>query len=473
MNTLLPQAFIDKMAALLPSQQELDAFVNICHQGLRKSIRVNELKISVSAFRERMQAQGWQLTPIPWCEAGFWLTRPDSQESTPLGNTAEHLAGLFYIQEASSMLPPVALLEDLDPPDRVLDMAAAPGSKTTQISALMSNQGLLVANELSSSRLKVLSATIQRLGAANVAMSHFDGEVFGQWLPETFDAILLDAPCGGEGTVRKDPQAMQNWSETALQAISAVQKRLIDSAFNALKPGGTLVYSTCTLSPEENQQVIAWLLEQYGNAVSVESLASLFKGAEQVVTPQGYLHVWPQRFDSEGFFVARLRKHCSVGDTETDKKAGNFPYQPASRKEQTALSDYLDKQFGLSLPQGFRLYVRDKDYWLFPEAFIELIGRFRFDRIGVKLATAHKHGFRLTHEAALALLPSDASPTVNLTLSQLSEFYQGRDLFCEGLPQGELLVCLDGHPVGLGKGIGQKLKNSLPRELVRDGLTLL
>lgn len=472
MNTLLPQAFIDKMAALLPSRQELDAFVSICHQSLRKSIRVNQLKISVCDFKQRMQAQGWQLTPIPWCEAGFWLTRPEEQESTPLGNTAEHLAGLFYIQEASSMLPPVALFAKLNTPERVLDMAAAPGSKTTQISALMSNQGLLVANELSSSRLKVLSATIQRLGAANVAMSHFDGEVFGQWLPETFDAILLDAPCGGEGTVRKDPQAMQNWSEQALQDISAVQKRLIDSAFLALKPGGTLVYSTCTLSPEENQQVVQWLLEQYDEAVSVESLADLFAGAEQVVTPEGYLHVWPQRFDSEGFFVARLTKHHSVGDPESNKKAGNFPYRPASPKEQATLGDYLAKQFALPFPAGFSLYVRDKDYWLFPDTFVELIGRFRFDRIGLKLATAHKQGFRLTHEAALALTPSANSPMVNLTHPQLAEYYQGKDLFCDTLPQGALLVCLDGHPVGLGKGIGQKLKNSLPRELVRDGLSL-
>ncbi|GAA0346432.1 16S rRNA (cytosine(1407)-C(5))-methyltransferase RsmF [Bowmanella denitrificans] len=472
MNTLLPQAFIDKVAKLLPSEQELHAFVSICHQSLRKSIRVNQLKISVSAFCDRMQAQGWQLTPIPWCEAGFWLSRPPEQENTPLGNTAEHLAGLFYIQEASSMLPPVALFAQLDAPERVLDMAAAPGSKTTQISALMNNQGILVANELSSSRLKVLSATIQRLGAANIAMSHFDGEVFGQWLPDTFDAILLDAPCGGEGTVRKDPQAMQNWSEQALQDISAIQKRLIDSAFQALKPGGTLVYSTCTLSPEENQQVVQWLLEQYGDAVSVESLADLFAGAEQVVTAEGYLHVWPQRFDSEGFFVARLRKNYSAGESINHKKAGNFPYQPASAKQQTLLCDYLYHQFAITLPDGFRLYVRDKDYWLFPDAFTELIGRFRFDRIGVKLATAHKQGFRLSHEAALALTLTDNSPRVNLNLAQLSEFYQGRDLFLEQIPQGELLVCLDGFVVGLGKGIGQKLKNSLPRELVRDGLSL-
>ncbi|WP_265448803.1 NOL1/NOP2/sun family putative RNA methylase, partial [Aeromonas salmonicida] len=252
-NTYLPDHFLHHIAAIMPAHLSMDEFVASCRRPLRRSIRVNTLKISVSDFVMQMQPLGWQLDAVPWCETGFWLTRVD--ESVPLGNTAEHLSGLFYIQEASSMLPVTALFasDQVKRDGMLLDAAAAPGSKTTQIAALMNNQGMLVANEYSSSRLKVLSANIQRCGVTNVGMTHFDAKVFGQWLPETFDAILLDAPCSGEGIVRKDEDALRNWSIESIDEIAAVQQGLLESAFHALKPGGVLVYSTCTLSQQENQ----------------------------------------------------------------------------------------------------------------------------------------------------------------------------------------------------------------------------
>ena len=329
----IPQAYLDKMTPLLGDAPSLKQFIDSCQTPLRKSLRVNTLTIDVERFVRRMQRQGWQLEPVPWCQEGFWLKRPPEQEALPLGNTAEFLAGMFYIQEASSMLPPVALLDGLPIGAKVLDMAAAPGSKTSQLSAYMKNRGLLVANELSSSRLKVLSATLQRMGVMNVAMSHFDGRVFGDWLAEEFDAVLLDAPCGGEGTIRKDPLAMQNWSEQALEHLSSVQKALIDSAFRALKPGGVLVYSTCTLSPEENQQVVQYLLERYPQCLQIESLAGLFQGADKAVTAEGFLHVWPQIYDSEGFFVARLRKTQGMPESDSPRKSGKLPFVVASRRQ--------------------------------------------------------------------------------------------------------------------------------------------
>ncbi|STV39764.1 ribosomal RNA small subunit methyltransferase F [Klebsiella pneumoniae subsp. ozaenae] len=151
---------------------------------------------------------GWQLAPVPWCAEGFWIEREDD-DALPLGSTAEHLSGLFYIQEASSMLPVAALFADNRQPERVMDVAAAPGSKTTQIAARMGNAGGILANEFSASRVKVLHANISRCGISNVALTHFDGRVFGAALPETFDAILLDAPCSGEGVVRKDADALK------------------------------------------------------------------------------------------------------------------------------------------------------------------------------------------------------------------------------------------------------------------------
>ncbi|GAB3017037.1 16S rRNA (cytosine(1407)-C(5))-methyltransferase RsmF [Bowmanella dokdonensis] len=472
-HPVIPQAYLDKVTPLLGDEATLRTFIDYCQRPLRRSIRVNTLKITLPDFTERAQKQGWQLEAVPWCKEGFWLQRPAEQENLPLGNTAEFLAGMFYIQEASSMLPPVALLageSGTTDISRVLDMAAAPGSKTTQLSASMNNQGLLVANELSSSRLKVLNASLQRMGAMNVAMSHFEGQVFGQWLPEGFDAVLLDAPCGGEGTVRKDPLALQNWSEAALHKLAAVQKELMDSAFHALRPGGVLVYSTCTLSVEENQQVVNALLNRYPQALVVESLAGLFDGADKAVTPEGYLHVWPQLFDSEGFFVARLRKTQSRLRPERQKRTGKFPYVPAARQQTDEICHYLQRTFGLVLPEQHRLFKRDNDFWLFPSPLLEWMGQFRFDRMGIKLVTAHRQGFRLTHEAAIALGKQAVTGRYELSPEQLESYYQGKDLFVEvPPPQGELLLMFAGCAVGLGKGLNNRIKNSLPRDLVRDG----
>lgn len=272
-NVYLPDAFLEKIESILPADLNMKDFIAYCQQPLRKSIRVNTLKISVDAFLQRAKEKGWQLAPIPWCESGFWIIADESD--VPLGNSAEHMAGLFYIQEASSMLPVSALFMHQENYASVLDTAAAPGSKTTQMAALMNNQGILVANEYSASRVKVLHANIERCGVRNAALSNFDGRVFGGWLPESFDAVLLDAPCSGEGTVRKDEDAMKNWSQASVVEIAATQRDLIESAFQALKPGGVMVYSTCTLSTEENQQVCHHLKNIFGAAVEFESLSSL------------------------------------------------------------------------------------------------------------------------------------------------------------------------------------------------------
>jgi 16S rRNA (cytosine1407-C5)-methyltransferase len=307
----LPDEFLAQMRDLLPAHLSFDAFIAACQRPLRRSIRINTLKIAVEDFLTLIAPYGWQLTPIPWCAEGFWIER-DDEEALPLGSTAEHLSGLFYIQEASSMLPVSALFADGEMPERVMDVAAAPGSKTTQIAARMGNRGAILANEYSASRVKVLHANISRCGVSNVALTHFDGRVFGPALPEMFDAILLDAPCSGEGVVRKDPDALKNWSHASNLEIAATQRELIDSAFHALRPGGTLVYSTCTLNRDENEAICHWLKAQYPDAVEFLPLDTLFTGAQQALTEEGFLHVFPQIYDCEGFFVARLRKTAAI-----------------------------------------------------------------------------------------------------------------------------------------------------------------
>lgn len=455
------------MREALPAHLSFDDFVAACQRPLRRSIRVNTLKTSVGAFLDLVSPYGWQLTPVPWCEEGFWIER-DDEESLPLGSTAEHLSGLFYIQEASSMLPVAALFADGNQPERVMDVAAAPGSKTTQIAARMNNRGAILANEFSASRVKVLHANISRCGIHNVALTHFDGRVFGAALPEAFDAILLDAPCSGEGVVRKDPDALKNWSVESNLQIAATQRELIDSAFHALRPGGTLVYSTCTLNRDENEDVCLWLKQRYVDAVEFLPLDTLFDSASHAATPEGFLHVFPQIYDCEGFFVARLRKTRAVDPLPAPKfKVGNFPFAPVKGRE-AAQAQAAASKVGLHWDESLRLWMRDKELWLFPVNIEPLIGKVRFSRLGIRLAEIHNKGYRWQHEAVIALAGSEN--TFALTHQEAEEWYRGRDVYPEDGPsQDEVIVTYQGYQLGLAKKVGSRLKNSYPRELVRDG----
>ncbi|MEZ8104314.1 16S rRNA (cytosine(1407)-C(5))-methyltransferase RsmF [Vibrio cortegadensis] len=467
-NIKLPEDFLREIEAIMPSHLNMEDFISACKKPLRKSIRVNTLKISVEDFIERARQKEWTLSPVPWCDTGFWIDADET--SVPLGNTAEHMAGLFYIQEASSMMPPSAMFNAEDDEfNAILDMAAAPGSKTTQVAALMKNQGVLVANEYSASRVKVLHANIERCGVRNAALSNFDGRVFGGWLPEQFDAVLLDAPCSGEGTIRKDPDAMKNWSRDSVIAIGDTQRDLIESAFHALKTGGIMVYSTCTLSLEENQHVCHHLKQTFGDAVEFESLANLFDDAEAALTEEGFLHIFPQIYDSEGFFVARIRKVSSVTPPEVKKRMGKFPFEKATAKIQSDVRDQLAKTLDIDLPSDSSVWLRDKDVWLFPNALEPMIGELRFSRMGIKIAETHKKGFRWQHQVATTLATGNEAKTVHLSVDDAREWYMGRDVRpLDQSGQGEVIVMLESDVIGLGKWVGNRVKNGLPRELVRD-----
>nr|WP_086939441.1 16S rRNA (cytosine(1407)-C(5))-methyltransferase RsmF [Thaumasiovibrio occultus] len=467
-NITIPQEYIDTLHAQVGDSEQVEAILAACRRPLRKSVRVNTLKTSVDAFLERAKRHDWQLSPIPWCDTGFWIEADESV--TPLGNSAEHLAGWFYIQEASSMLPVTALVRDNDQLDLVLDMASAPGSKTTQIAALMRQEGMLVANEYAASRLKVLAANIQRCGVMNSALTHFDASIFGEWMGESFNTVLLDAPCSGEGAMRKDEHAMKNWSISSTQEIAALQKQLIESAFYALKPGGTLVYSTCTLNQYENQDVCQHLLATFGDAVETVSLHDLFDGANASATPEGFLHVYPHIFDTEGFFVAKFTKKHSVALPEQQRRKAKFPFAPMNDKTQQALVKQLKQDFNLTLPNQLSAWERDKEVWLFPTAFDAIKDKVRFQRIGVKLGECHKKGVRWYHDGVVALAcSSDNVTTIDLTTEQAREWYMGRDVRPEATSgKGDVIVSYQGMIIGIGKWVSNRIKNGLPRERVCD-----
>jgi len=476
-NAIISDDFINHIRPLLKDESELNAFLNACQTPLRKSIRTNKLNATHQEFVKISEAFGWKLSEIPWCDSGYWIDDTAGQAIELSGNMLEHLNGQFYVQEASSMLPVSALLHNnkLSEPPVLMDVAAAPGSKTTQLAAEIDNKGLILANELSSTRIKFLSANIQRCGVTNVCMTHFDGRVFADYLPETFDAILLDAPCGGEGTVRKDVEALKNWSLDSVNQMAELQKELIESAFKILKPGGLLIYSTCTLSPEENHQVCHQLQQRYPQAVAFETLNDLFEGADKATTPDGFLHVLPHIFDSEGFFIARIRKTQSINDNEEEKPKKflkKFPFEPANNKVVQQLNQYLKQQFGFDLSSEDKtIWQRDKELWLFPEKLDALLGYIKIDRIGVKIGDVYPKNYRLTHSFIVAFGSRATKNVCNLDQEKSQQFYLGKDLTVDTADgHGEQILTYNHKVIGLGKKQKLKIKNQLPRELVKDKL---
>lgn len=289
--------FIERYSKLT----NFEEFMNINQEYLRSSVRVNTLKISIQEFKKKFP----HLEQVPWCKEGFYI------KGYGIGNTPEHFLGYFYVQEAASMIPPVVL--DPQPGEMILDMAAAPGSKTTQMAAMMENTGLIIANESELSRLTPLSTNLERCGASNTLVVRYKGE---HMKGLQFDKILLDAPCSGIGTIRKSPGTLQIYNVNMIKKLANVQRKLITNAWSLLQPGGTLVYSTCTLEPEENEGIISYALTNLPGA-RIEPIKLTIKRSPAIQEFEGTIYhqdvkhclrIWPQDNNSEGFFVAKLRK---------------------------------------------------------------------------------------------------------------------------------------------------------------------
>ncbi len=280
---------------------DINEFKEYCTRDLRKSIRVNTLKISVKEFLERTELE---LEKIKWCSEGFFVN-----SRVTLGNLNDHFLGHFYVQEAASMLPPLAL----DIKNKILDMCAAPGSKTGQIASLMKNKGLIIANDFDYLRLKALTLNLQRLGVTNTAITNMKGYL----IRENFDSILLDAPCSGTGTIRKSPGTVQIYNTNMIRKLGNDQKGLLNNAFKILDENESMIYSTCSLEPEENEEVVDFLLKKYDNAKLEKINFKGLKTSEAVLEFEGRkyeeevkkcVRIWPQDNDTSGFFVAKIRK---------------------------------------------------------------------------------------------------------------------------------------------------------------------
>lgn len=301
--------FVEKYKGLL--RDDYEKFREYSLSFLRKSIRVNTLRADVADVRERLERQGFKLEQVPWCKEGFFLEHETGRRD--IGCTIEHGLGYYYVQEAASMIPPVVL--DPKEDELILDMCASPGSKSTQIAQYMNNTGLLVSNDLTTKRIAPLSINLQRCGSYNNIITIMHGASFKR-LELQFDRILVDAPCSGVGAIRKSLKTLLIWNPQMIRRLSATQKALLESAFSKLKKGGILVYSTCTLEPEENEGVISYLLNAHPDAQAEDINLPLKKG--KPITEFGgekynpdvskTLRLWPQDNDTEGFFVAKIRK---------------------------------------------------------------------------------------------------------------------------------------------------------------------
>ena len=300
-----PTEFVERYSQFIP---DFDAFLDAMQRPLKRTFRVNTLK----ATRERVLELLADLKPepLPWFELGFSL-----DEGEGLGKRMEHFIGLIYVQEAASMAPPLVL--GPQPGERALDLAAAPGSKTTEMSAMMQNTGLIIANDPSPTRVRGLLGNVDRAGCLNVAVCRMDGMGLGRAVAGTCDRVLVDAPCSSEGTIRKSPQALAHWSVAAIERFPSTQKRLILAGYLALRLGGQMVYSTCTVAPEENEAVVAHLLARQPEAEVCEAELPGLKmrpglsewEREQFPEAVGRCRrILPQDNDTEPFFVALIRK---------------------------------------------------------------------------------------------------------------------------------------------------------------------
>lgn len=309
---VLPRQFLERISRIIPPEDLDSVLMSFC-QKRPTAFRANTLKTSVEKLKEELSRQNFLFEEIPWLKNAFIL-RGSSQKI--LTETALYKEGHIYLQNLSSMLPPLVL--DPSPDEMILDIAAAPGSKTTQIAALMRNSGKIIANDNSRIRLYKLEANLKIQGVTNTQISYMPGQAIWKKYPQYFDKALVDVPCSLEGTFQCDrPKSYENWSPRKPKALVQTQRYLLRSAVSAVQPGGTIVYSTCTLEPEENEGIIDWILRKEKDALEVEKINLSIKNSASPVLQwnnksydpsiKNTLRVLPSEI-MEGFFVAKLRK---------------------------------------------------------------------------------------------------------------------------------------------------------------------
>lgn len=429
---MLPQAFLQRMELQLG--EEYPAFLQSLERPRAVALRFNPLK-----------GQAPQLPfvcdPVPWEPQGFYY---DPQHRP--GLHPYHDCGVYYLQEASAMAP-VTLL-DPQPGEIVCDLCAAPGGKSTQIASRLQGAGLLVSNEIHPKRAKILSRNMERMGVANALVTNETPERLAMRFPNFFDRVLVDAPCSGEGMFRKEEAAVTDWSLETVQMCAGRQLEILGAAAEMVRPGGRLVYSTCTFSPEENEQVIAAFLAEHSDFELQDVEAPWFDRVSQ-----GNYRMWPHKLLGEGHFAAVLRKRGEGRELPEQQKT-----QPVPEKWQEFARDMQ-----ISLPKGGALMFGQSLFWI-PEQMPQLKG-LKVLRPGLELGELKKDRFEPAH--ALALWLKTCKNTVELAPQDhaVDAYLQGQVI--PGDQKGWCLVTVGGYSLGWCKGDGVQLKNHYPKGLRR------
>ena len=456
----LPIEFEKKMKAFLGD--EWDDFLYSYDNNRFQALRFNTLKVQSQEERMRI-LKTLKISSdkkVSWANEAYYF-----DENVRPGKHPYHEMGLYYIQEPSAMS--AAALLAPKPGMRVLDLCAAPGGKSTQLATYLGDSGLLVSNEINTQRSRILSQNIERMGIKNAIVTNEDSFVLASHFPGFFNAIQVDAPCSGEGMFRKLPEAIEQWSMENVAICAERQKEILDNAAVMLKPGGTIVYSTCTFSKEENEDVIEYFLERHPD-----------------FTLEEMERFWPHKVDGEGHFVAKLvRRGCVDTDLKADRKTKKNKNsknrknetKPALTKENMKLlSEFLDETISEDVAawiKNSRLVMFGEQLYRLPDMEVDIKG-LKVQRAGLHIGEFKKQRFEPSHSLALALKLNDAKNLVKLTCDnpQTIGFFNGQSVMLSDeqaaeCKKGWALVCVDGYPAGWGKVNGAQVKNHYPKGL--------
>lgn len=454
---MLPEAFLRRMEDQLG--EEYSAFLASYDQPRHQALRLNAIKKTESGeSMEKLLTALFRMERVPWAERGYYY----DAETQP-GKHPYHEAGLYYIQEPSAMAP-VGFL-DIKPGEKVLDLCAAPGGKSTQIGALLGGRGLLVSNEINPSRAKILSENVERMGLANACVTNESPERLAEAFPEFFDKILVDAPCSGEGMFRKNEVAKEEWSEENVKLCGERQDGILRQAAKMLRPGGRLVYSTCTFAQWENEGTIRRFLDEQEEFELVKGLT--FPGG---VSFDGMLRLYPHKLRGEGHFLAVMQKRGPTERYESLPPMGLA--KTVSEKECVEWTDFQKENLCDSVEKlvygadGRGAYLKfGENLYLVPENFPAIKG-LRVLRPGLHLGELKKNRFEPSHALALALGARDVKHVWRLRGEgpMAAGYLSGQTFPAEG-EKGWYLICVDGISLGWGKLAGGIMKNHYPKGL--------
>lgn len=449
----LPVEFLDKIKNLLDAN-EYEDFIKSYELPRHYGLRVNTLKISVEEF---LKISPFKLEPIPWTCDGFYYNEGENPGKHPY-----YHAGLYYIQEPSAMLPGAII--DAKPGEHILDLCAAPGGKTVQIAAGMKGKGLLVANDINSDRVKALVKNVELCGVANAVVTNDSPQNLSRKFNHFFDKILIDAPCSGEGMFRKDEDAAKSWGKYKCDLCSGMQRDILGYVDGMLKPGGYLVYSTCTFSPEENEQMIASFLENHHDyeLIEVPKTGGIADGRPQWADNNSELkktaRLWPHNLKGEGHFVAMLHKKESAY-----KVFESFDKTVISGSNEVLESFRNFERDNLHISLNDHFIVKGSNLYSLPVKLPDLSG-IKVAKFGRYVGEALKGRFEPSHSFVLSLCKDELKNVLNFdsNSSEVIKYLKGETLIIEG-EKGYVGVLVDGCTLGWAKQTGEILKNLYPK----------